>query len=68
MRWYRLLDEDVQTDWDKLSKALVERFGDANASGDSARAETDDNPVEENLKDKQSERRDEDQYTPDSEK
>ncbi|KAG8963776.1 hypothetical protein FRC05_004522 [Tulasnella sp. 425] len=68
MRWYRLLDEDVQTDWDKLSKALVERFGDANGSGDSARAEADDTPVEESLKDKENERRDEDQYTPDSEK
>lgn len=68
MRWYRLLDEDVQTDWDKLSKALVERFGDANGSGDGARTEAHDSPAEESLKDKENEQRDEDQYTPDSEK
>lgn len=69
MRWYATLEEDEQTDWDKLSEALLERFGSADVKESSARAEPDSNLEKQEDKDgADSERQDEDQYTPETEK
>ncbi|KIO25277.1 hypothetical protein M407DRAFT_93143 [Tulasnella calospora MUT 4182] len=68
MRWYATLEEDVQTDWDKLSKELIERFGDADVKGSGARAEAELTVEKQEDKDgAESERQDEDQYTPETE-
>lgn len=59
LKWYRALDEDVQMDWGKLSKAVLETFGKSEVKEQDVSAE------EESKEDPQSR---EDQCTPGSEK
>ncbi|KAG8929811.1 hypothetical protein FRC01_003734 [Tulasnella sp. 417] len=69
MRWYATLEEDYQTDWEKLSKAILERFGDADVRATGTRAEAELNLVGQKDQDEAgSERQDEDQYTPETER